>query len=1126
MALACCNLTSRRFRLVSALQLFRHDRHAFPGPPVEARLNGVGYLGFCCQILPAALVLTFWFCLQPEARKLDRTGYAERQVTTAERHSRAASDDEVRRNAEKTEQLNRKGVALYRAGRYLEALPIAQRVLAMREKVVGLDHRDIATLLENLGLIYRGLGRYVDAEPLFRRALEINDRVLDPGEVKLSETLTYLADACVELARYDDAEPFLKRAFAIREKALGPSHPDSVRALNNLALLYERRGDRTVELEELHKRELAIRENAFGADNIQVVSALDKLAEFYSSREQYAEAASLYERVLEIYEKSLSSDHPNVAAALNNIADVYESQGINAAAERLYNRSLSILEKAFGPKDSTIATVLNNLAYLYYMGSRYADAERLYKQALAIRDRALKPDDPEIARNLSNLGGLYAEQRRYTEAEPLLKRALEIEEKALGPDDTGLHITLNNLAGVYRGQGRYYKAEPLFKRALAINEKWLGLHHAATASALNNLAAMYRDQGRYAEAEPLFKQALAIKEKAYAPDGLSTASSQRHLGLLYRSQRRHFDAEVMYKSALATFERALGGDSTEVHKSLNEMALLYSEQGRYAEALPLVHRIMAGKSVTHTPTLPVLFGAQTVGLISERQALEHSLYVVQRAGQTAAADALNSLFARFTVADDRLARLIRKEQDLANETTSLDRKLLAAISKEPSKRNISAELRMRDRITAIDKERGEIQNAVATEFPNFLALWQPPALALKAVQSRLGDDEALVLIYLDVQSYVWVFTAGEADWKELAVTANQVADMVSTLRTGLDVDTKRPFDTQASFKLYQQVLGPVDSVIRGKTRLSLVLSGPLTSLPPQVLVTGDPAGKAMKDVDWLIRRQALTVLPSLHSLKVLRGMPASKAKKPLVGFANPVLKRQPSVQLAANVTAVRGIRGSVLDVGQLKRALLPLPQTADELRQVAASVNASKSDIFLGSEATEARIKQMNLEQYRIVYFATHGLVGGEVADFAKLNAEPALVLSVPEKSTELDNGLLTASEVARLKLDAEWVVLSACNTASGDRPGAEPLSGLARAFFYAGGRSLLVSYWSVETHSAVALMVGVFAAIAADPRLSHGEALQKSMLALVDNPQNPTWADPKFWAPFVVVGETAKLPN
>jgi CHAT domain-containing protein len=281
-------------------------------------------------------------------------------------------------------------------------------------------------------------------------------------------------------------------------------------------------------------------------------------------------------------------------------------------------------------------------------------------------------------------------------------------------------------------------------------------------------------------------------------------------------------------------------------------------------------------------------------------------------------------------------------------------------------------------------------------------------------------------------------------------------------------------------------------------------------------------------VNWLVRTHAVTVLPSVATLRVLRSQSAvAEAVRPLIGFADPVFDRNlplgPNARVAINVEVGRGLRGAIADIEELRTALRPLPDTADELRQVAASVKADPADVVLGPAATVTRVKQSKLDQYRIVYFATHGLLAGDVADFAKVNAEPALVLSLPERPTEMDDGLLTASEVAQLKLNADWVVLSACNTAAADKPGAEALSGLARAFFYAGSRSLLVSHWEVETTSTVALMTATFAALAADPGLSHAEALRQSMLVMIGNPQHPEWAEPKFWAPFVVVGEPAK---
>jgi CHAT domain-containing protein/tetratricopeptide (TPR) repeat protein len=861
--------------------------------------------------------------------------------------------------------------------------------------------------------------------------------------------------------------------------------------------------------------------------------AADQLINRYNELYQagrYAEAIPLAQQLLAIKEKALGPDHPDVAWVLAGLANLYDYQGRYGEAELLYKRALAIFEKALGPDDLNVARTLNNLAALYYHQARYVEAEPLYKRSLAIVEKKLGPDDPEFARTLNNLSALYKEQGRYAEAEPLSKRSLAIREKALGPDHPDVARTLQNLALLYWKQGRYAEAEPPYKRSLAIYEKALGPDHPEVALALNNLGALYKEQGRYAEAEPLYNRSLAIREKALGPNHPDVAQSLNNLAKLYDDQGRYAEAEPLYKRALAIFEKALGPDHPYVATPLNNLALLYKEQGRYGEALPLVRRTISNKTAETRSALPVLFGAQTAKLIAADEAIDDGLNVVQRASQTAAGEALNALALRFSAGNDRLAQLVRRDQDLAAEAANLDKAIIAAVSSEPSKRDAAAEQRIRDRIVAIAKERADLQTVFTREFPDYAALSNPQPLTVRDIQALLADDEALVVVYLDdKKSYVWAVTRSTADWKELAVSAAEVSKRVSALLTILKSHGVTPFDTQASFELYRQVFGPVEDMIAAKARWSLVVNGALTSLPPQLLITRDPAGKALKDVDWLLRTHAVTVLPSVASLRVLRGKSTvADAAKPLIGFANPVFDRDQqqlqNVRVAANVAAARGIRGAVADIAELRTALPPLPETADELRKVAASVHANQADVILGPDATETRVKQESLDQFRIVYFATHGLLAGDVADFAKLNAEPALVLSLPEHPTEFDDGLLTASEVAQLKLNADWVVLSACNTASAEKPGAEALSGLARAFFYAGARSLIVSNWEVNSDSAVTLMVGTFAALAADPKLSHAEALRKSMLAMID--QHPEQADPKYWAPFVVVGEPAKAAN
>ena len=982
--------------------------------------------------------------------------------------------------------------------------------------------------LNDLAELYHDQGRYADAEPLFKRALTIREKALGPDHPDVATTLNNLAELYHDQGRYADAEPLYKRSLAILEKALGPDHPDVATDLNNLAELYRDQG-RYAEAEPLYKRSLAIKEKALGPDHPSVAASLKNLAGLYRNQGRYAEAEPLSKRSLAIYEKALGPDHPDVATALSNLAALYDDQGRYAEAEPLYKRALAIDEKALGPDHPVVATYLNNLAALYWNQGRYAEAEPLLKRSLAIREKALGPDHPDVAQSLNNLAALYYYQGRYADAEPLYKRSLAIYEKALGPDHPNVAATLSNLAEVYRDQGRYAEAEPLFKRSLAIREKALGTNHTDVATTLHNLALVYRSQGRYAEAEPLFRRSLAIDEKALGANHPDVATTLINLAELYRTQGRYAEAEPLFKRSLAIDEKALRPDHPAVATALNDLAELYWNQGRYGDALPLVRRTIANKTAAIWPVLPVLFGAQGAKLIAADEAIDDGLNVMQRASQTSAGEALNALAVRFSAGNDRLAQLVRKDQDLASEGASLDKAIIAAVSNEPSRRDAAAEQRIRDRIATVAKERNDLQTVFTREFPDYAALSRPEPLTVKDIQPLLAADEALVVVDLAAKSYVWAITRSAADWKELAVSANEVAKTVSALRALLDVYNVKPFDTQASFELYRKILAPVEDMLRRKPRLSIVLTGALTSLPPQLLVARDPTSKALKDVDWLLRTHAVTVLPSIASLKVLRGKSAvADAKNPLIGFANPVFDRdlQQNVRVAAEVTASRGLRGTVADIGKLRTALSPLPDTADELRQVAASVKADPADVILGPDATETRVKQEKLDQFRIVYFATHGLLAGDVADFAKLNAEPALVLSLPEKPTEFDDGLLTASEVAQLKLNADWVVLSACNTASGDKPGAEALSGLARAFFYAGGRSLLVSNWEVETESAVALMVGTFAALAANPKLSHGEALQKAMLAVIENTQHSEWADPKYWAPFVVVGEPAKPAN
>ncbi len=288
----------------------------------------------------------------------------------------------------------------------------------------------------------------------------------------------------------------------------------------------------------------------------------------------------------------------------------------------------------------------------------------------------------------------------------------------------------------------------------------------------------------------------------------------------------------------------------------------------------------------------------------------------------------------------------------------------------------------------------------------------------------------------------------------------------------------------------------------------------------------------------------LTVLPSVASLTALRqDAKSSRATKPLIGFGNPLLDGNPEkpwqVEAAhkarekercpeakQQVASALGLSGGMTPLDQQKgvsdlaqiRFQAPLPETADELYAVANDLGVPPNEIRLGSRATEREVKALSssglLATYRIVQFSTHGALAGQMRG----NAEPGLILTPPEIATPEDDGYLSASEIAALKLDADWVILSACNTAAGGAEGAEALSGMARAFFYAGARSLLVSHWSVNSNVTGSITKAV-SAMTTHSSVGRSEALRRSMIALIENGK-PSEAHPAYWAAFAVVGE------
>jgi CHAT domain-containing protein/tetratricopeptide (TPR) repeat protein len=1057
-------------------------------------------------------------------------------------------------------------------GRYAEAESLFKRALTVNEKALGPDHPYVGIYLNNLALLYKEQGRFTEAEPLFKRALAIHEKALGPDHLSIGTDANNLGLLYTAQSRYAEAEPLFKRALAIAEKAQGPEHAGAATAISNLSQLYYLQG-RYAEAEPLFKRALAIHEKVLGPDHREVGKDVNNLATLYNSEGRYREAEPLFERSLAIFEKALGPDHPDVGLLFNNLAELHRLQGRYSEAEPLYKRALAIREKALGPNHPDVGQTLNNLALLYETQGRYAEAEPLLKRMLAIEEKAFGPDHPDVGMGLSNLAELYGSQRRYAEAESLFKRALAILEKALGPDHPNVATELNYLGLLSVAQGHYDEPEPLYMRALGIDEKALGPNHPAVGRDLSNRASLYVAQTRYSEAEPLFKRALAIAETALGPDHPDISMLLNNLGGLYFLQGNWAGATDYWRRGTNGIVRRVQRGAVTVEaptgKQKSEAARL---SWQFQNLVRAAYRLALDQ---HT----------------DMRALGEMFQTVQWAQSSEAAESLAQMGARGAKGDPKLADLVRDRQDLVAEWQRRDQLRSASIAQSPEKRDVQAEAENVARLASIDGRIADIDKRLVADFPDFAALASAAPISIEEVQAHLTADEAL-LVFLDApdlkptpegtlwapeETFIWAVTKTSVRWVRSDVGTMGLAREVAALRCGLDYEGSwadshcsdllkiaythddhkfgkpLPFDLVRAYQLYTELFGQVEDLIKGK-HLLIVPSGPLTQLPFQVLVTEAPKVARpsnfadYRNVSWLVRKHAITVLPAVSSLKALRELAKqSHASKPYIGFGNPLLDGQPAKyeedgpaaklarekrcdpMLRQRVASVPGLRegtrammrsdSGLADVADLRR-WEPLPETADELCDVAHDLGVDpKTDLYLGPMATETKIKQLSengsLAKYKIVHFATHGAVAGQVPR----TSEPGLLLTPPDKASETDDGYLTASEIAGLKLDADWVILSACNTAAGGAQDAEALSGLARAFFYSGARSLLVSHWEVNSNSTVKLITKSISELKANPQIGRAEALRRSMESLITTGKDYE-AHPAYWAPFVLVGE------
>lgn len=771
------------------------------------------------------------------------------------------------------------------------------------------------------------------------------------------------------------------------------------------------------------------------------------------------------------------------------------------------------------------------------------------------------------------LANAMLQQGRVVEAEIASRAILSKILKRTGRYSPGTGKALTTLAGIISAQGRYREAAILAQEALeSLSKAGVPPHSSYYGNATKRYAEILALDGKWAETlkqyETLAKILAAMPE---TPSGFSKGDLIWGMSLAKMGQAAK--AMPMLERELKKKAATFGEDHYEAAEARAAFAMALAGTGdiaragsEYGRAIPeLLNRDANDadeegggakkarrRAILLSSYIDFLHKAASQNPAKATESAAEAFRIADVIRGQSVQKALAASAARAAANTPSLAELVRKEQDLGREIAAQFYLLSDVLGLPPSQQDAKAVAELRGSIDKLRAERTPLKKEIATRFPEYADLVSPAPLVASNVSKLLQGKEALVSFLVNEDGeFVWALHKdGRIVFSRLGMKRNELTDAVTRLRKALDAEATAveeipQFDTDLAYRVFAATLKPVESIWQDADTLLVVPDGALSQLPVALLTT--QPGKPGKDLNkvsftgyrslpWLVRKVAVVQLPTVSALKTLRAMPVAKqGRLAFAGFGDPYFSKAQQVEAARVHKEVSApvstgetnklTKREAVDVEEL--AQLPrLPDTREEVNAIAQALGANLAqDVFIGAAANEAKVKSMDLSNRRVIAFATHGLVPGELKGLS----QPALALSSPAVVGGDGDGLLTVEEILGLKLDADWVVLSACNTASADGAGGEALSGLGRAFFYAGTRAMLVTHWPVESSAARLLTTGLFKRYSQNNGTSRAQALRASILDMIDNAQfkapgakQPAfvYAHPIFWAPFVLVGD------
>ncbi|HWZ42202.1 MAG TPA: tetratricopeptide repeat protein [Candidatus Saccharimonadales bacterium] len=1008
--------------------------------------------------------------------------------------------------------LNSLGTAAERRGDLTKAEDYHRQALEIRQKLAP-GSLSVAASLNGLGMVAYGRGDYPKAEEYHLQALAFAQEIA-PDSLAVATSLNGLGNAVFKRGDLTGAEKYHSRALSIRER-LAPASMDVAASFSGLALIAWQRGDLN-RAEELQRRDLAIG-TKLAPGSLEVSTSLTNLGVIVWQRGDLDQAAELQLQALAIKEK-FAPDSLRVANSLHGLSMVADERGDLIGAEEYERRALAIRER-LAPRSHDVAISLNMLGNIADDRGDLMEAEGYYRQALLIHQKS-SPGSVAVAVSLHNLGLIAKQRGDLVTAKEYFQQALSIREK-VSPDSLGVAIGLGNL-GIIAQRQNDPAAEEYFRRALAIKEK-IAPGSLTVANSLHNLAEIAMDRGDLESAERGYRQALAITG-AVAPVSVQHAENLAALASVMRRQKQPDRAADFYRQTL----NALEGQITQLGGTDQVRAAFRADHATYYK--------------------------EYIDLLISQKQTELAFEVLERSRGRSLLELLAMAHADIRKGVD--AALVEREHSLRAGIAARSGRRLRLVSDAHTEEEVAA---FDQEINGLLSRYRDVEGQIRATSPGYAALTQPQPLTAKEVEQLL-DEDTLLLEYLlgDERSYVFAVTPSSIAVYELPRRAEieSMARQVYQLWTEQNrvIGSESGFERQERLRktgkesesvlaaLSRAILGPMAGQLKAK-RLLIVSDGALQYIPFAALPDPESSGPdGEQDRVPLVVGHEIVSLPSASVLAIIRREAAThkKAPKAVAVLADPVFSRNDvRVSVAATVDRQRPNRKtahgkpdrkeqkmtmasassaqvltrSATEVGLLQpdRPYLPrLPFSRREAKAILSVTLAGQGMQALDFQASRATATGPDLSQYRVVHFATHGLLNSEHPELS------GLVLSLVDAKGTAQNGFLGLEDVYNLNLSADLVVLSACETALGKEIQGEGLLGLTRGFMYAGASQVVASLWSVDDAATAELMRHFYRAMEQDG-MGAAAALRRAQIEIR---KQERWRRPYYWAGFVIQGE------